>query len=130
MTDDLEQALKSVGNEYSSKPLSSTEARRMVASGDMTAERAVSLLSAAGMTATKDGVLRRCAECESTYVVDVERRVVNTCSEPCQRAWNEAMVELDGGRTIILIEELTPARASELLRAAGLGVESSPVVEN
>lgn len=97
------------------------EARSLVTAGSLTSEDAVEQLLDAG----DHGGLRdcevTCPECgQHFWRCDTGRW--NTCRDACQIAWNTAIFELDDGRTIAKISELTAERAADLLGAAGLGV--------
>ena len=48
----------------------------------------------------------------------------NTCSDACQRAWNTRIMELDGGRNIVLASELAPSRLRAMLADVGIKTES------
>lgn len=99
----------------------SSELRRLVARGELAADEAVDRLSDAGDHGGRRDCDVTCPECGRTFWRSTSGRW-NTCSDPCQIAWNTAIFDLDGGRTIVKISELTPERAAELLAEAGLVV--------
>jgi hypothetical protein len=99
----------------------SADVRAAVARGDLSAEEAVSLLSNAGMHDGRRDCAVACPECGEDFLRSDTGRW-NTCSDPCQRAWNQAMMDLDGGRSIVLVKELTAERTADLLAGSGLAL--------
>lgn len=95
--------------------------RALVDGGRLEASVAVDILLDAG---EHGGVRDRdvaCPECGVMFRRAHPGRW-NTCSDPCQIAWNTAIMDLDGGRSIIKVSDLTPERTVELLAAVGLEV--------
>lgn len=99
--------------------MTSADARRLVAAGTLAAETAVDHLLAAGDHDGRRDCVVTCPECGAAFHRADSGRW-NTCSDPCQIAWNTAIFDLDGGRTIVKISELTAERAADLLGAVGL----------
>lgn len=103
---------------------SSTAIRALVTSGQLTSVDAVDLLLNAGEHGGMRDCEVTCPECGALFYRAHPGRW-NTCSDACQIAWNTAIMDLDGGRTIIKVSELTPERTAELLGAVGLVVAES-----
>jgi hypothetical protein len=100
---------------------SSAAVRAAVARRDLTADEAVDLLSDAGDHAGRRDCMVACPECGAEFWrSDVGRW--NTCSDPCQRARNQTMVDLDGGRSIVMVSDLTAERLADLFGSAGLAL--------
>lgn len=100
---------------------SSAAVRALVARGEIGADQAVDRLLAAGDHGGRRDCTVCCPECGAEFLRSDTGRW-NTCSDPCQIAWNTAIFDLDDGRTIVKIEEMTTERTADLLGAAGLGV--------
>ena len=64
-----------------------------------------------------------CPMCEALFFRTPLGRV-NTCKDDCQRAYNARLSELDGGRTIHQVADLTSARLAEFLGGTGLVVNA------
>lgn len=100
---------------------SSMAIRAQVASGALSSADAVDRLLDAGEHGGVRDCDVPCPECGGVFYRS-DRGRWNTCSDACQIAWNTAIFELDDGRTIVKISELTAERAADLLSASGLGV--------
>lgn len=100
---------------------SSTAIRAQVASGALSAEDAVDQLLDAGEHGGMRDCDVTCPECGGTFHRSDTGRW-NTCSDPCQIAWNTAIMDLDGGRTIVKVSDLTSERTAELFSASGLQI--------
>jgi len=97
----------------------STAVRAAVERGELSAEDAVDLLINAGDHGGASDCTVRCPECGA----DFWRTVLgnwNTCSDQCQVLLNTAIFDLDGGRTIVRVSEMTAERTADLLSADGL----------
>jgi hypothetical protein len=113
--------------------MTSSEVRKLVASGELSSEQAVDqLLKHGSHTMYQDAV---CPECGATFYcspLDREDSTklghMNTCSTACQIAWNTAIMEIDGGRTIHRVQDVTKERLNELLGDVGLGISNSKKV--
>lgn len=102
--------------------MNSKTARELVRLGQLTSERAVELLKASdGCTpGARQGDPATCPECGTDYAIDFVTAIVNTCSLACQGQWNSAMLDLDDGRTIVKVSDLTSARLNSELVKVGL----------
>lgn len=105
--------------------MSSNEIKKLVASGALSSEDAVRKLLDSGEHIQNQNAV--CPECESVFYCsfqdpnDSEKLGrMNTCSDACQVIFNTTVFELDAGRTIHRIQDLTPERTSELLCNSGL----------
>lgn len=99
---------------------SSSTVCALVQRGDITADEAVDLLCDAGDHGGRRDCSVACPECGCPFWRGLPVGRWNTCSDACQRAWNMAIFDLDAGRTIVKISELSAERASELLTGSGL----------
>lgn len=97
----------------------SAEARRLVVADELSAADAVDRLLEAGEHGGVRDCEVMCPECGTPFWRSHPGRW-NTCSDECQIAWNTAIFELDDGRTIVKVSELTAERTAELLAASGL----------
>lgn len=109
--------------------MNSQQARHLVASGDLTADQAVDALLSGGPT--WDSTMR-CPECGAEFhcsaaLPNGQLGRISTCSDACQARRNTAIMDLDGGRTIVRSSELTAERLGQLLDAAGLTVAARRV---
>ncbi len=89
----------------------------------MSADDAVDAILAAGDHSGAHDCNVTCSECGTVFYRSSPGRW-NTCSDRCQSAWNMAIFDLDGGRTIVKLSELTAERAADLLGSAGFSVAS------
>lgn len=103
--------------------MNSIIARARVVSGEMTSDEAVDKLCLAGDHGEVRDQFVLCPECGTSFFRTPHEHM-NTCSDACQRTRNAAIFELDGGRSIIKVCELTPARLNTLLQASGIIVDS------
>lgn len=103
---------------------SSVVIRSLVTDGKLRAAEAVDRLLDAGDHGGVRDCEVSCPECGSPFWRSFPGRW-NTCSDPCQIAWNTAIMDLDSGATILKVCDLTPERTAELLTDAGLEVEGS-----
>lgn len=101
--------------------MTSAEARRLVTAGSLTADEVVDQLLDAGEHGGVRDCDVACPECGATFHRS-DRGRWNTCSDACQIAWNTAIIDLDGGATIVKVCDLTPERTAELLADVGLDV--------
>lgn len=115
--------------------MNSKLARELVKLQQLTSEQAVELLQASDgcKSGMKQGDTGVCPECESFYTIEFvtsEDTIgnVNTCSKECQIEWNNAIFELDDGRTVIKVSELTKERLNNELVKVGLMAGSTKVV--
>lgn len=113
--------------------MTSKEVRKLVASGEITAEEAVGRLMTEADHPLDQNVV--CRECGTTFYCSAldpndpaKLGRVNTCSDICQMSWNMAVMELDGGRTIHRVQEFTSERLDNLFGAVGLGITSGKKV--
>lgn len=102
--------------------MKSHTARARVTAGTMTAAEAVEMLLVTSNRPKHIGELQLCPECMEPYEVSLDK--LNTCSDKCQDQRNAAIFELDGGRTIHRIEELSPERVKSLLEVSGIYLDN------
>jgi len=106
--------------------VNSITARAKVAVGELTADQAVDAMLVAGdrTDLVQDGDIVLCVECHEPFEVDTQRFRVKHCSAGCWNVHHATVLELDGGRTIIGVADLTPARLRELFEASGIAVDN------
>ena len=103
------------------KPSLSAGIRLSVSRGEIAADEAVRRLLDAGDHDGRQDCSVSCPECGDAFLRSNTGRW-NTCSDRCQCLWNRAIFDLDDGRTIVKISELTAERSADLLGAAGFGM--------
>lgn len=101
---------------------SSTAIRALVDRGEIGAEQAVDQLIDAGDHGGRRDCFVACPECGAPFWRAWPDGRWNTCSDACQVARNTVIFDLDGGRSIVKVSELTPERVGELFGVSGLEV--------